>query len=189
MKSPVICLSHSMKQKVEAETLARVLTWKGCVVLPPIDMRESVKRVKNNPKLVGEVTTFFMSLQYQRILLADLVVAIPKKSGKFGEAVSKEVMFAQKYGRTVIAFNSEKDIESDKIKEALSVASTNTYADLSTLLIKSLDIMDNLPVAETLKVTLQNILVDIDHKLFSDYKVTRDSMTHILKDINESKTI
>jgi len=185
MKSPVICLSHSMKQKDQAETLARVLTWKGCVVLPPIDMRESVKKVKNNPKLVEDVTTFFMALQYQRILLADLVVAIPKKTGKFGEAVSKEVMFAQKYGRTVISFNSEKDIESDKIKEAIATASTNTYADLSTLLIKSLDLMEHLNVNETLRANLQNILVDVDHKLFSDYKVTRDSMTNILKDIKE----
>ena len=182
MKSPVICLVGSMKQKDMMDKISKSLTWKGCVVLPPVDMKITEKEIKQHS--LEKMMEFFRSLQYQRILLSDLVVAIPKKDGTFGDDSKFEIDFANTYGRMVLKINNPDEIDTEEIKIALSKSKKNTAMDLSTILIEALHIMENLQSPQSWMKSLQDVIVENDKNLFPDYNIARDTMTDILRDAN-----
>lgn len=180
MKSPIICLAGSIKQLSTMDKIARILTWKGCVVLPLVDMQITSVEIKKYK--LETMMEFFRAIQYQRILLADLVIAVPKKDGTFGSDTQLEVDFANKYGRVVMKISNADEIDSDEIKLALTKSKKNTAMDLSTILIEALHIMENLQVPQSWMKSLQDVIVENDKNLFPDYNITRDTMTDILRD-------
>ena len=181
MNSPRICLIGSMKQKSMMNKIERSLTWKGCVTLSPVDMKFSEEEIKQYK--LENMMEFMRAVHYQKILLADLVIVIPKKDGSFGDDTQKEVEFANKYGRVVLKINNPDEIDTEEIQLALSKSKKNTIADLSTILIEALNIMMLLPeTPESWKKSIQDIVREVDAHLFPDYNVTRDTMTNIIKD-------
>lgn len=181
LNSPRICLIGSMKQKPMMDKIERALAWKGCVTLSPVDMKFTEEEIKEFK--LEKLMEFLRAVQYQKILLSDLVIAIPKKDGSFTDDTQKEVDFANKYGRVVMKISNPDEIDSEEIKLALSKSKKNTIADLSTILIEALNIMLILPdIPEGWKKTVTEIVKEVDAHLFPDYNVVRDSMTDILQD-------
>ncbi len=166
------------------EKIARNLTWKGCVVLSPVDMKISPPEIKKYG--LQKMMEFFRAVQYSRIMLADLVIAVPKKDGTLGVGTIKETDFANKYGRVVLKIAKVEEIDSEEIKLALSKSKKNTIMDLTTLLMEALNVMDSLKSSQKWVCAITEILKENDKLLFVDYNVARDSMTKILRDANES---
>lgn len=185
MKAPVVCLAGSMAQKPLMEKIARNLTWKGCVVLSPVDMKISPPEIKKHG--LEKMMEFFRAVQYSRIMLADLVIAVPKKDGTLGDGTIKETDFANKYGRVVLKISKVEEIDSEEIKLALSKSKKNTLMDLTTLLMEALNVMDSLKSSQKWICAITEILKENDKLLFADYNVARDSMTKILRDANENQ--
>jgi len=169
-----------MKQKEMMDKIERSLTWKGCVTLSPVDMKFTDEQVKEFK--LEKMMEFLRAVHYQKILLADLVIAIPKKDGTFGDDTKFLVDFANKYGRVVMKIKNPDEIDSEEIKIALTKSKKNTPMDLSTILIEAMQIMDALKSPQEWINALQEITVANDKNLFADYNVARDTMTNILKD-------
>jgi len=180
MNSPRICIIGSMKQKDMMDNIERALTWKGCVTFGPVDMKFTKAEIKKHK--LEKMMDFMRAIHYQKILLADLVIAVPKKNGSFGDDTKLEVDFANKYGRIVLKITNPDEIDGEEIKLALSKSKKNTPMDLSTILIEAMQIMEVMKSPESWIKALQDITIANDKNLFTDYNVARDTMTNILRD-------